>query len=219
MAFDHSVSVPNNWILFSLATVVGSLLLLRVLRKPKTKYHYPPGPTGIPIFGNILQLPPKYPGEKLLEWGKQYGDMSVAPQTPPSRIPLRVPNPGGGPALLIIDRFTLQLGARRWVFANSYSTTRELLDRRAKLYSGRPEFPVTQDILSGGNRIVMMGNTPLWRNLRKIMHSLLMASNVRPAAWWPSRVPSGFATRAKSSSNHPALSSVSIEIQRLMAPG
>lgn len=55
---------------------------------------------------------------------------------------------------------------------------RELLDQRGKLYSGRPEFPVTQDILSGGNRIVMMGNTPRWRNLRKVMHQLLMASNV-----------------------------------------
>lgn len=56
--------------------------------------------------------------------------------------------------------------------------TRELLDRRGRLYIGRPEFPVTQDIMSGGNRIVLMTHTERWRNLRKIMHSLLMASNV-----------------------------------------
>lgn len=58
-----------------------------------------------------------------------------------------------------------------------------MLDQRGKLYSGRPEFPVTQDILSGGNRIVMMGNTPRWRNLRKVMHQLLMASNVSLCHW------------------------------------
>ncbi|KAL6248504.1 hypothetical protein RBB50_004759 [Rhinocladiella similis] len=114
----------------------------------KSKYKYPPGPKGIPVFGNLFQLPPKYPSAQLMEWGKQFGDL-----------------------------FTIQLGARRWVFLNSMEATRELLDRRGRLYIGRPEFPVTQDIMSGGNRIVMMTHTERWRNLRKIMHSLLMASN------------------------------------------
>ncbi|KIW21520.1 hypothetical protein PV08_02100 [Exophiala spinifera] len=114
----------------------------------KSKYKYPPGPKGIPLFGNLFQLPPKYPSAQLMEWGKQFGDL-----------------------------FTVQLGARRWVFLNSMEATRELLDRRGRLYIGRPEFPVTQDIMSGGNRIVMMTHTERWRNLRKIMHSLLMASN------------------------------------------
>ena len=77
-----------------------------------------------------------------------------------------------------VSRFTLQLGARKWVFCNSMHTARELLDRRGKLYVGRPDFPITQDILSGGNRIVMMTYNERWRNLRKIMHQLLMASNV-----------------------------------------
>lgn len=79
--------------------------------------------------------------------------------------------------------FTVQLGARRWVFCNSSETARELLDRRGRLYISRPEFPVTQDILSGGKRIVMMGHTQRWRELRKIMHQLLMASNVSLAMW------------------------------------
>jgi hypothetical protein len=84
--------------------------------------------------------------------------------------------------------FTVQLGARKWVFLNSSETARELLDRRGRLYISRPEFPVTQDILSGGKRIVMMGHTERWRQLRKIMHQLLMASNVsfpgRGGLWW-----------------------------------
>jgi hypothetical protein len=87
MTVHFDTHIPNSWVLFSLATVVGSFLLLRALRKPKTKYHYPPGPKGSPIFGNLFQLPPRYPGEKLLEWGKQYGDMSVAQTF--FRLPLR----------------------------------------------------------------------------------------------------------------------------------
>lgn len=70
-------ATPDVRILILLVTVVASVVLVRVLRKPRIKYRYPPGPKGIPIFGNLFQLPPRYPGEKLLEWGKQYGDMSV----------------------------------------------------------------------------------------------------------------------------------------------
>src|ERR1700709_991556 len=80
--------------------------------------------------------------------------------------------------LITVFRFTVKLGARKWVFLNSSETARELLERRGRLYISRPDLPVTQDILSGGKRIVMMGHTERWRQLRKIMHQLLMASNV-----------------------------------------
>ena len=55
---------------------------------------------------------------------------------------------------------------------------RELLDQRGRIYISRPEFAITQDVLSGGNRIVLMRYGPRWRSLRTIMHQLLMASNV-----------------------------------------
>jgi hypothetical protein len=77
MSLVINCGISNVWILVSLATAATSLVILRALCKPRTQYRYPPGPKGIPIFGNLFQLPPKYPGEKLLEWGKQYGDMSV----------------------------------------------------------------------------------------------------------------------------------------------
>lgn len=73
----------------------------------------------------------------------------------------------------------MQMGERKWVVLNSMETARELLDRRGKLYISRPEFAVTQDILSRGKRIVMMEYSERWRTLRKIMHQLLMASKVR----------------------------------------
>lgn len=55
---------------------------------------------------------------------------------------------------------------------------RELLDRKGKIYLSRPYFPVTQEILSGGMRIVLMPHGERWRNLRKIMHQLLTAKAV-----------------------------------------
>lgn len=64
------------------------------------------------------------------------------------------------------------------MFLNSIEVVRELLDRRGRLYISRPRFPITQDIASGGKRVVLMGHTEIWRQLRKVMHQLLMASNV-----------------------------------------
>ncbi|KAJ5385554.1 hypothetical protein N7517_003465 [Penicillium concentricum] len=57
------------------------------------------------------------------------------------------------------------------------TVAKELLDKRGRLYVDRPDFPVTQDVLSGGNRILLMKYSDRWRNLRKIMHQLLMAGN------------------------------------------
>lgn len=47
------------------------------------------------------------------------------------------------------------------------------MERRAAIYCSRPPFPMTQDIMSGGGRIVLMPYNNDWRRLRKIMHQIL----------------------------------------------
>ena len=66
-------SVQPYHVVAILAVAVAVALISSLMRK--TKYRYPPGPKGIPIFGNLFQLPPAYPGAKLMEWGQEYGDL------------------------------------------------------------------------------------------------------------------------------------------------
>jgi cytochrome P450 len=47
------------------------------------------------------------------------------------------------------------------------------MERRAAIYSSRPSWPMTQGIISGNSRIVLMPYNARWRELRKIMHSIL----------------------------------------------
>jgi len=60
------------------------------------------------------------------------------------------------------------MGGVKWVFLNTRKVVDDLLEKRSAIYSGRPKFPMTQDIISGGNRIVLMGYTDRWRSLRKV---------------------------------------------------
>lgn len=47
------------------------------------------------------------------------------------------------------------------------------MEKRAAIYSSRPPFPMTQDIMSGGSRIVLMPYGDRWRKIRKAMHQIL----------------------------------------------
>jgi len=60
------------------------------------------------------------------------------------------------------------MGGVKWVFLNTSKVTEDLLEKRSGIYSSRPDFPMTQDIISGGNRIVLMKYTDRWRSLRKV---------------------------------------------------
>jgi cytochrome P450 len=72
-------------------------------------------------------------------------------------------------------RFTVKFGGSTWVFLNSSRVVTDLMEKRAAIYSSRPPFPMTQDIMSGGGRVVLMPYDDRWRRTRKIMHQILSA--------------------------------------------
>lgn len=75
--------------------------------------------------------------------------------------------------LTCIARFTVKFGGSTWVFLNSSRVVTDLMEKRAAIYSSRPPFPMTQDIMSGGGRLVLMPYDDRWRKTRKVMHQIL----------------------------------------------
>ena len=60
-------------------TLLGGLLLILVKLwerfQWRQKYKLPPGPTGIPFFGNMFQMPPYHQGPWAKDMTERYGEM------------------------------------------------------------------------------------------------------------------------------------------------
>lgn len=134
--------------LFPLTACVALLLLIVLTRhylqsrSPKG-LRYVPGPRGLPIIGNTLQLEPA-PQRQLQGWAREYGEL-----------------------------FKIQIGWYNWVFVNSPAAVRAILDKQSAVSSGRVPMPVGAGLISGGKRFLFMSYTSEWRKLRTIVHKLL----------------------------------------------
>ena len=126
---------------------------LSLSRKIPKSLRSVPGPRGLPLLGNVLQLSSQ-PQREFKKWARQYGEL-----------------------------FQVKLGWETWVFVNSPEAVKEILDKKSAITSGRPPMPVASDLISDSKRLLLMNYTPLWRKLRSIVHSLLtpkMSDTFRP---------------------------------------
>nr|F1SY62.1 RecName: Full=Cytochrome P450 monooxygenase 58 [Postia placenta Mad-698-R]BAK09406.1 cytochrome P450 [Postia placenta] len=119
-----------------LALALGLLLITaRVISK--SKGTMPPGPRGLPLLGNIFQLP-KLPWYRFTEWKEEFGPI-----------------------------FSLNFAGTPVVVLNSHEVVGDLLERKSTIYSDRPRFIMAGEILTGGMLIVFTGYGKVWRKLRR----------------------------------------------------
>lgn len=53
--------------------VAGVLLVWHLLLKKKAAAPHPPGPKGLPVVGNVVDMPTSHEWYKFAEWKEQYG--------------------------------------------------------------------------------------------------------------------------------------------------
>ncbi|THU85807.1 cytochrome P450 [Dendrothele bispora CBS 962.96] len=96
-----------------------------------------PGPKGLPLLGNLLQVPRTRAWLKFTEWREQYGDL----------IGLNV----AGQDLIVIGNSKIAA---------------DLLDRRSAIYSDRPKNIVAR-LLTGDMVFAFSQHNDLWRTMRR----------------------------------------------------
>ncbi|MCI4390646.1 hypothetical protein PGIGA_G00125010 [Pangasianodon gigas] len=103
--------------LLLLGSVIALLILLRWRNRPQ---NLPPGPTALPLLGNILTLDNRAPFKSFLKWSKTYGPV-----------------------------MTVYLGTQRVLVLVGYDTVKEALVDNADDFVGRAPVPFIQRVLKG----------------------------------------------------------------------
>ncbi|XP_012675814.2 cytochrome P450 2A10-like [Clupea harengus] len=107
-----------------LAGLVLLLLLLLLLlvwrRRGGRGLPLPPGPTGLPLLGNLPQVDKRAPFKTFMKWSKQYGPV-----------------------------MTVHLGPKRFVVLSGYQAVKEALVYQAEDFTGRAPVPFLNRIVRG----------------------------------------------------------------------
>ncbi|KZT52254.1 cytochrome P450 [Calocera cornea HHB12733] len=127
------------------ALLVTAILVVTILYLRPNRYaKLPRGPPGLPLLGNLLELPTTFMYLKLDEWSKQYGPV-----------------------------FSFNAMGQRTVVVNSVKAAGDILDRMSAHSSNRPAWIKANQFLSRGNNIVVLHQGETWRRLRKAIHEVL----------------------------------------------
>jgi hypothetical protein len=64
-----------SWDIAAAAAVVATLVLLVLRRSNRRSLPLPPGPTPLPLIGNLLDIPKEEAWHAYRSWNDQYGDV------------------------------------------------------------------------------------------------------------------------------------------------
>ncbi|XP_047408641.1 cytochrome P450 2C9-like [Sciurus carolinensis] len=126
-----------------LVLCVSGLLLFSLRRQSSGGGKLPPGPTPLPILGNILQIDAKNIGKSLSNLSKVYGPV-----------------------------FTLYLGMKPSVVLHGYEAVKEALVDHGEEFSGRGSFPVVDRTNTGLGKGacasgIILSNGNRWKEIRR----------------------------------------------------
>jgi cytochrome P450 len=76
---------------------------------------------------------------------------------------------------------TLQIGSKTWVVLNSIRTVNEIINKRGSITNGRPDYPVSSDLMSRSKRSVLL-KVPEWSDRRRVTHQVLSGSAMKSYA-------------------------------------
>ncbi|KAG6541252.1 hypothetical protein Mapa_017303 [Marchantia paleacea] len=145
-ASSSSMLTLQNVLFGLLAATVGLILAMNLKGK---KLKLPPGPPGVPIFGNWLQIGDDLNHRNLAELAKKYGDVCM-----------------------------LKMGQRNYVIVSSPEVAKEVLHTQGVEFGSRTRNVVFDIFTGNGQDMVFTVYGEHWRRMRRIMTVPFFTSKV-----------------------------------------
>ncbi|KIY45954.1 cytochrome P450 [Fistulina hepatica ATCC 64428] len=128
----------------ALAFLAVYLLKLAVQARSRPTYSLPPGPRGLPIVGNILDMPSEKEWQTFFRWGRIYGDIC-----------------------------SIKIFGRVFIILNSAELANELLDKRSSRYSDRPVMQMGGELCGWKDALVCVPYGERFRRYRRFFHQVI----------------------------------------------
>ena len=131
------VSFTSTLDILVLVSSLVAFLIIRDFRR-RRGLPYPPGPRPLPLMGNLFDIPKKFSWYSYLRFSKKHGKIYFTV------------NGLGLTEEMTGDILSFHVFGKVIVVINSYEANRDLLERRAEIYSDRPVFPIFEMYVSSG---------------------------------------------------------------------
>jgi len=121
---------------------VGLFVLQQYLRS-RGSAHLPPGPKGLPLIGNVADMPSSKEWMTFAEWGHKWGEICA-----------------------------VTIMGRSMIIVNSAAVMDEL-DKQGAVYSDRPVLEMGGELVGYTNTLVLLRYGPRFRTFRKHFSSII----------------------------------------------
>jgi len=134
--------------LLDVGLAFSGLFILWILLRPK-KAPLPPGPKGLPILGNIFDMPVDQEWLTFAKWGEEFGGLLSVSVL-------------GSPMIII----------------NSAKIAVEMLDKKSSLYADRPVLQMGGELVGWKNALVLLPYGDRFRRYRRFFHGLIGSNSL-----------------------------------------
>ncbi|KOS22826.1 Fumitremorgin C synthase [Escovopsis weberi] len=131
-------------LLLSTSILTAAWILYRAWTRDPRMKQLPPGPKGLPIIGNMLDMADT---DRMMTVAKQWADEHG-------------------------DVFYTKVGLSHFVWLSSPTAVRDLMDKRGAIYSSRAPSPMI-NMVSNNERVNFLPYGDKWRAIRGILHTAL----------------------------------------------
>ncbi|KAF9497559.1 cytochrome P450 [Pleurotus eryngii] len=122
---------------------VGLFCIYKIATR-KSLGPLPPGPKGLPLLGNVLDMPKEKEWLTFAKWGEMWGDL-----------------------------VTIKIFGQPFIILNNINVAAELLDERSAINSDRPVVPMGGELVGWKNTLVLIPYGARFRSFRKKFHQVI----------------------------------------------